>query len=147
MAQFADALSYLLSCILRWSSVLGNLSELIGFLLIAATTIGNDRREKKAEEHDDIATGYEHAGRQALLDVDRNERAIRRQDQSGRVLGRTKADALGVADITDEIARKERDSARALRFLAWRLDRRAFYISFGFIVAGSLLQMVGGIPR
>lgn len=143
MSQLADVLS----CFLRWSSVLGNLSELIGFLLIAATTMGNDRRHKKAEDHDDTATAYEHAARQALLNVDRNEGALRRQDQSGRALDQARAGALSVADIQDARARGLRDSARDLRFLAWRLDKRAFYISFGFIVAGSLLQMIGSVPR
>jgi len=147
MSQLADALLYLLSCILRWSSVLGNLSELTGFLLIAVTTIRNDRRHKKAEEHDDTAAAYEHSARQVLLNVDRNEAAVRRQDLSGEAYNKARAGALGVADTQDARAREQRESARDLRFLAWRLDKRAFYTSFCFIVAGSLLQMVGSIPR
>ncbi len=140
MSQLADALSYLL----RWSSVLGNLSELIGFLLIAVTTMRNDHRHKKAEDHDDTAAAYEHAASQALLNVDRNEGALRRQ--AGDALDRARAGALKVADIQHARAREQRESARDLRFLAWCLDKRAFYISFGFIVAGAFLQMVGSIP-
>jgi hypothetical protein len=142
MSQSAEVFSHFL----RWSSVLGNLSELIGFLLIAATTIGNDRRHKKAEDHDDTAAAYEHSARQILLNVDRSESALRRQDLSGDALGRARAGALSVADIQDARAREQRESARDLRFLAWRLDKRAFYISFGFIVTGAFLQMVGSVP-
>lgn len=142
MAQLADFGSSLL----RWSSVLGNLSELIGFLWIAATTIRNDRHHNQAEDHDDTAAAYEHASRQALLNVGRNEGALRRQDPTGDLLDKTRSGALKVVDIQDARARERRSSARDLRFLAWRLDKRAFYISFGFIVAGGLLQMIGSIP-